>query len=230
MVVTGRGHGMASSGSSNAIDTSSAGSCGRSMRYEDVGRVGQRLETMRAAGRDVERDLLVVTELEAFPVAVRRRHRPQVHDDVEDAAVGASHQLGLAGAAAHVQAAYHPADGAGEAVLREAGRVDPRLPRDLRVERAGEETALVHVRGGPEQQSPRYACDLADIHPTVPRPVPVGRAPSRGNASVPGFPAGACGQVPGGSLDIHVSRGPARCSYDRPVIRVGRGALCPQRA
>jgi hypothetical protein len=52
-----------------------------------VGRVGQRLETMRAAGRDVERDLLVVTELEAFPVAVRRRHRPQVHDDVEDAAV-----------------------------------------------------------------------------------------------------------------------------------------------
>src|ERR1700722_7854208 len=30
--VTGSGHGMASSGSSNAIDTSWAGSCGRSMR------------------------------------------------------------------------------------------------------------------------------------------------------------------------------------------------------
>lgn len=34
MRVTGSGHGMASSGSSNAIDTSSLGSWGRSIRYE----------------------------------------------------------------------------------------------------------------------------------------------------------------------------------------------------
>src|SRR5215469_11584016 len=34
MTETGSGHGMASSGSSKAIDTSSDGSCGRSMRYD----------------------------------------------------------------------------------------------------------------------------------------------------------------------------------------------------
>ena len=148
---------MARSGSSNAIDTSSAGSCGRSMHVRHVGRFGQSLETVRAASGHVEGDLLIVTEFEALPVAVRRRVRPQVHHDVEDRTVRTSHQLRLAVAAAHVQAAYYAADRAGQAVLDERGRVESGRAQDLRVERAAEEAALVHMRGGPEQQGTRDA-------------------------------------------------------------------------
>jgi len=42
---------------------------------------------VRAASRHVKRDLVVITELEAFPVPVCRRGRPKIHDDVEDRAV-----------------------------------------------------------------------------------------------------------------------------------------------
>ena len=74
-------------------------------------------------------------------------------DDVEYRAVRAPDELRLAVPAPHVQAAHHTADRAGEAILGEGG-VDAGRAHDLRIEGAGEEAALVHVRGGPEQQSP----------------------------------------------------------------------------
>jgi len=52
-----------------------------------VRRVGKGLKSVRAASRHVKRDLVVITELEAFPVPVRRRGRPKIHDDVKDRAV-----------------------------------------------------------------------------------------------------------------------------------------------
>jgi hypothetical protein len=128
-----------------------------------IGWVGQGLESVGTAGRHVERDLLAVTQLEAFPVPVRRRGRTQVHDDVEDRAVRAPDELRLAVPAAHVQAAHHTADRAGEAILGE-GRVDAGRTHYLRIEGAGEEAALVHVRGGHEEQSARNALNRLDVH------------------------------------------------------------------
>ncbi len=42
------------------------------------------LETMRAASRHIEDRLLTVTQVEALPVAVCRRGRAKIHDDIED--------------------------------------------------------------------------------------------------------------------------------------------------
>ncbi len=44
----------------------------------------QGLEAVRAVGRDVERNLLVVAKLEALPVAAGRRGGAQIHDNVEE--------------------------------------------------------------------------------------------------------------------------------------------------
>ncbi len=68
----------------------------------DVGGGRQRLKSMGAAGRDVDGRLLLVTQVETFPTAVRRRSRPQVYHDVEHGSVGAAHQLGFSMASAQV--------------------------------------------------------------------------------------------------------------------------------
>src|SRR5215469_7534023 len=83
----------------------------------DVRDLGDGLESVRAASGHVQRDLLVVAQIEAFPGAERRRRRPQVHDHVEDRAVGAPYELGLPMPAAHVQPADHTAFRAREAAL-----------------------------------------------------------------------------------------------------------------
>src|SRR5215813_9556419 len=116
-----------------------------------VRHVGQRLEPVRAAGRNVKRDLLVAAQFEALPVTVCRRSGPEVHDDIEDRAVGTPYELRLALSAPRVQAAHDPAHRTGDAVLDERGRVDPGLAHYVYVEGTTEETALVDVRGGLEQ-------------------------------------------------------------------------------
>jgi hypothetical protein len=63
-----------------------------------------------------------------------------------------------------MQAAHDPTDGTRLAVLREGGRVEARAPRHLGVEGAGEEAALVHVRGRLEQQGAVNAFDGGDPH------------------------------------------------------------------
>src|SRR5215469_15832475 len=75
----------------------------------DVRDFSDGLESVRAAGRHVKRDLLVVAQIEALPVAERRRRGPQVHDHVEDSTVGAPYELRLPLPASHVQAADHTA-------------------------------------------------------------------------------------------------------------------------
>ena len=90
-----------------------------------VGRIREGLEAVRAAGWDVERDLLLVTQLEAFPVAVGRRAGTQIHHDIEDRPVRAADQLGLTGPLPYVHAADDPAARARETVLGEGGRIDP---------------------------------------------------------------------------------------------------------
>ena len=129
-----------------------------------VRRVGEGLKSVRAAGWHVQRDLLVVPEHEAFPVQVRRRRRPQVHHDVEDRPERASDELGFTLPAAYVQSAHHAARRAGQAVLREGGRVDTSRAHHVGVEGAAEEPALVHVRGGPENQDAVNAPDPLYLH------------------------------------------------------------------
>jgi hypothetical protein len=130
----------------------------------DVGRVGQCLETVRAAGRHVQRLLLLAGQPEALPVPVGRRTRPQVDDDVEDGAVGAAHQLGLAPPTAQVQPADHAAGGPGDAVLHKCRGIKPGRPRHRRVERPGKETALVGVRNRAEKQRAVDPRDLQYLH------------------------------------------------------------------
>lgn len=128
-----------------------------------VGWLGERLESMRAPGWHVQRDLLVVSQFEPLPVAVRRRPGPQVDDDVEDGPVRAAHQLGLAPAAAQVQAAEHATRRTGKAVLNEAARVDARGAHHGGIEGAAEEPPFVHVRRRTEQHGagdPRHRDDF----------------------------------------------------------------------
>ena len=130
--------------------------------------LGERLEAVRAAGRHVEAHLLVVAQVEARPVPVRRRRRPQVDHHVEDRAGRAADQLGLAPAPAHVHPAYHAAHRAGLAVLDERSRIQPGRAHHVRVEGTAEEAALVHVRPGPEQQDTVDARNRTDVHPASP--------------------------------------------------------------
>ena len=132
-----------------------------------VRRVGQRLEAVGAAGRDVERNLVGVPQFEALPVAVRGRAGPQVDDDVEDSAERTANQFRLAVTRADVHTADHPPRRAGDAVLDEGGRVDPRLPGCVRIERAGKEAALVHVRQRLEQQRAADARNRCHAHGTI---------------------------------------------------------------
>src|SRR5271156_3713184 len=136
----------------------------------DVRRVREGLETMGAARRDVKRNLLAVAEFEAFPVAVGRRGGAQIHDDVEDRAIRAAHEFGLAVSAADVHTAHDTAARAGKAVLHEGARVDPCGPHDLSVEGTGKETTFIYMRRRPEQQSTSDARDLTDVHQTSLRP------------------------------------------------------------
>src|SRR5512142_3086429 len=67
-----------------------------------------------------------------------------------------------------MHAAYHPAARTGQAVLREAVRVDPGRAHDLPVERTGEEPALVDVRHGTEQQCSGDTRNLINFHDASP--------------------------------------------------------------
>jgi hypothetical protein len=119
---------------------------------------------VRAAGRNIQRDLLVVSQLEALPAAVRRRTRSQVDDHIEDRAIGTPHQLRFAAAAAQVQASHHAASGTGQAVLDECRYLDTAGPRDVRIEGAAEESALVDMRCRSEQERPGDLGDSAYVH------------------------------------------------------------------
>jgi hypothetical protein len=131
-----------------------------------VGRIGQRLKAMRAAGRDVKRGLFGVPQLEALPVTVGRGCRAQVNDDVEDRPVGAADELRLAWATAQVQAAQDAAARAGNTVLDERGRINPGRPHHRRVEGPAEEAALVHVRSRSQQQCAGYPRHGEYLHNT----------------------------------------------------------------
>src|SRR6185312_4270214 len=110
----------------------------------------------------------VAAQFEALQVPVGDGTGTQVDDHVEHGSVGAADQLRLTAAAADVHAADDAAGRPGQAVLGEAGRVDARLPRDVRVERPGEKASLVDVRLRREQQCARDARNRGDLHLTTP--------------------------------------------------------------
>ena len=63
---------------------------------EHLAVVGERLEAVREAGRDVEARRVLRAQLDAVPAAARGRVGAQVDGDVEDRAAHAAHELGLA--------------------------------------------------------------------------------------------------------------------------------------
>src|SRR5262249_47344758 len=101
---------------------------------------------------------------EALPVPVRRRSGPQIHHDVEDCSVRASHQLRLAVPATYVQSAHRAAYRARLAVLNEGGRVEVDGAQHLRFEGAAEEAPIIDMRARPKQQSALDARNRNNVH------------------------------------------------------------------
>ena len=88
-----------------------------------------------------------------------------------------------------MQAAYHAAHRTGQAVLNESGGIDSCRADHIRVEGTAEETALVHMRGRPEQQRAGDACNGTYLHRASPRrgtTMLADRCPSGGRALVDG--------------------------------------------
>ena len=83
---------------------------------------------MAEADRDVELVAVLVVELDALPLAERRRAAAQVDDDVEHAAARDAHELALAGVRLEVQPAQRAAARARVVVLDELGRHARRRP------------------------------------------------------------------------------------------------------
>jgi len=130
----------------------------------DICRFSASLESVRAAGRHIERNLFGVAEFEALQIEIGGRVGAQIYDDVENSAVRAADELGLPDPAAHVQAAHHAADRARLAVLDEASRIDPGVSRYLRIECAGEKTAFIGMRHWLKQERAGDAGYGADLH------------------------------------------------------------------
>ena len=91
----------------------------------DVRGPGERLETVRASAGHVQRNLLIVAELETLPVPVRGGTGAQVDDDVEDRSIGAADQLRLAVTAAYVQTADHAGGTVRTSLLPSSGHSPP---------------------------------------------------------------------------------------------------------
>lgn len=115
---------MAKSGSSNAIDTSSAGVVSTVDHVRHVRRIRECLEAVSTACRHVEGHLLVVAKFKALPVPVCSRGRPQVEHDIEDRAERASDQLRSTVLASDMWSVHDAACRAGQAVLNEGSRID----------------------------------------------------------------------------------------------------------
>ena len=115
-------------------------------QVEDVGVRDERLESVSAAFRHVERLPVSLVEANAVPAEVRRRTEPQVEDDVEDRAADTPHELRLlVRGSLEMHAAESSRPGrAGDARLgeirRQAGGGEL-----VRVPDPGEEPALVLV-------------------------------------------------------------------------------------
>lgn len=112
---------------------------------------------------------IVVVEHECLLRAESRRVGPDIDDDVVDGAVGATHQLGLATAAASVHAANHALCGSRLRVLHERRRNARRAEifvEQLGVERPGEQSAV--IAGGTGHQH-EYSVEFArfDAHGTM---------------------------------------------------------------
>ncbi len=123
-----------------------AGGIGVGDRVEHVGLVGERLEAVREADRDVERAAILGGELEALPLQVGGGGGAQVDDDVEHRARDAAHELDLA---VRRRLEVHAADGAlgavvGMVALNEPGD-EPVVGELTHAEGAGEEAARVLV-------------------------------------------------------------------------------------
>src|SRR3954452_12873320 len=73
---------------------------------EDVRNVAEHAEAVRETDRAVEHVEVLVSQLEALPLAVAGRAPAQVDDDVADRTASAADELGSAGADLEV----HPAD------------------------------------------------------------------------------------------------------------------------
>ena len=91
-----------------------------------------------------------VLELDALPLAERRRAAAQVDDDVEHAPAGDPDELALPGMRLEVDAAQRALARARVVVLDELGR-DAVFARDIGAERLHEEAAFVAVNGRREQ-------------------------------------------------------------------------------
>jgi hypothetical protein len=119
----------------------------------DVGHLGQRLEAVQEPGRDVEVHQVLVVEPRGHPAPEGGRLGPGVHDDVVDRAERAAHQLRLACPAPPVQTAHDSPVRTGLGVLHESFRPKPSSMGDSDVERTGEETTRISVRGRFEDQN-----------------------------------------------------------------------------
>ena len=114
----------------------------------DVGDLAEHLEPVQEAARHVQHAELLVVEPEGLVPSVRRRTGPGVDEHVQDSTTGTADQLGLTCAAATVQAAQRPVARARLGLLHVRRGVEPVRRRNVGVEGAREESALVAARPG----------------------------------------------------------------------------------
>lgn len=135
---------------------------GRVMRpvdaVADVGLGGERLEPVQVTGRNVEVVKIDVVEFERLRAPESRGLAADVDEHVENCAVCASHQLGLALPGAPVHPAHHSERRARLRVLDEVAgvaRTIEEVVEDQRVKSPGEEPAAITMRFGDEKQNVR---------------------------------------------------------------------------
>ncbi len=132
----------------------------------DVGLLGQHLEAVQQARRDVHVQELLVVQAEGLVPAERRRPRTGVDHDVVDRTAGAAYELRLAQPRPGVEAAQRGEARSRLRILHERGRVDAVLGRHRGVERAREEASVVAVGRGREHEHARQR-RRPHLHPII---------------------------------------------------------------
>ena len=110
---------------------------------------GQRLKSMQNAGGYVEMAKVFVVEHESLLLSECRRFSADVDQHVVHGTVGTTDQLGFTAAGAPVHATDHALPGPGLGILDEcrgSARAFQVVVEDLRIERAGEQAAVVVER------------------------------------------------------------------------------------
>lgn len=124
----------------------------------NIGVVSKDLKAVEQPRGDVQVPETLIVEAESFVLSKGWRIRASVYQDIVNGASGAAHQLRLTATRPPMQTADYAESGPGLGVLPERGGVDAVRRRDRGIERSGEESTVVMVRGGDEHPDALERC------------------------------------------------------------------------